>query len=114
HVDIYYKFLIIFDLMPDIQNCSDTDILGYQLIEGNDEYLAEIYIKIYMEQKKQLKRIEQNQIKKKIIDIVKQNTTENLEKLHRVIMDLLKLDDNFRDELLKSRQLLANTEKICN
>jgi hypothetical protein len=105
HLEIYYRFISIFDLTPSITDCVDEEILGHRLVENNDTYLAETYVKLFQEEKNRVKSSDKLSVKRKIVNIVKENTTQNLQKLNKAIMEILRVDDIFRDTLLKSRQL---------
>jgi hypothetical protein len=105
HLEIYYRFISIFELPAFITNFSDQEVLGHRLVEGNEDYLAEKYLQLYCEQKKQLKPTEINRIKRKIINIVKENTVHNLAELNKAVLEILKVDENFRNELLRTRTI---------
>lgn len=109
HLLIYYNFLATFDLIPNVTDLTDLDILGHRLIENNDYYLSGKYTNQYQEQKNKLKQSEKTQITRQIVNIVKDATTANIQKLNQALMEILELDFNFRDELLRSRcKLLEN------
>lgn len=105
HLDIYYSFIATFDL--DATVCSQTDeiILGYNLKENNEYYLAEYYGKIYRDLKNQIKVAEKNKIKRRITNIIKENTTHNLNKINKIMMDLIKTDNGFIELLMETRKL---------
>jgi hypothetical protein len=101
HLDIYYRFLAIFDLSPSVQDNTDEDILGHKLVENNDSYLAEKYLGLYYAQRKELKLSEKSGVKRKIINIVKQNTIHNMSLLDKTLKDILKIDESFREQILQ-------------
>ena len=105
HLEIYYRFISIFDLSPHVDNFTDEEILGHRLMGGNENYLAERYIDVYGQQKREVKTAEKNQVKRKIINIVKENTIHNLTELNQTLMNILKVDNIFRDELLRSKEI---------
>jgi len=108
HLDIYYKFLGTFDL--DAIVCTQTDkmILGYELKENNEYYLANHYGKIYKDIKTEIKISEKNKVKRTITNIIKENSTHNLNKLNKIMLDLVKTDHEFLDQLIEKRQLPTN------
>ena len=59
--------------------------------------------------KKTLKSSDKNGVRRRIVNIVKENTVQNLQILNKTILELLKVDDIFRDEIFKSRELLLST-----
>ena len=83
------------------------------LFEDNERYLADTNMSVYYEQKKEVKLSEKTRIKRKIINIIKGNTAHNLIELNRTILEILRVDNTFRDELFHSRQL-TTTESIIN
>jgi hypothetical protein len=102
HLDIYYNFIAVFDLVPFICDMEDQQILGHNLIEHNKNYLAETYMQLYIELKNQLKVSEVNRIKKRIVAIIRENTIQNTSQLNQTLCDLLQLDEKFRKELVET------------
>jgi len=109
HLTIYYNFIASFDLMPCIADMDDNDIMGYYLRDSTKTCLTDKYMKVYFDEKKDLKSTEISKLKKKIGNIIRSNTAENLSMLDKVIIETLKVDQNFRNELLKTRQFVSNT-----
>jgi len=105
HLDIYYKFIGAFDL--DAIVCSQTDqmILGYNLKENNDYYLAEHYGKIYRDLRNDIKIGEKNKLKRMVTNIIKENTTQNLTTLNKIMLDLVKTDKEFLEQLIAKKKL---------
>ena len=112
HIEIYYKFIYIFDLMPTIFGLEDNEILGHSLVETNPHYLEEKYMKLYYSQKNKVKQIERDRIKKRLSKIVKENTAHNIEELNQVILEILKIDEDFRKELFETYQISSNQSDI--
>ena len=110
YLEIYYKFLSAFELNPFVKGKSDYDIIERDLKENNEYYLTETYSELYAKIKGELKSNEKNYITKKVINIVKENTVENLRKLNKLIMSLLKEDEDFRKEVLKTRLIEGSKE----
>jgi hypothetical protein len=102
HIDIYYRFIATFDLTPAISNTSDHDLLGHRLVDGNDYYLEETYTKKYGDIKSNLKNSEKAGLKKKILNVVKENSIHNLNELNKQISEILKINGSFRHQLLES------------
>jgi hypothetical protein len=102
HLRIYYRFISIFDLRPHISDLSDCDLLGHRLGEDNEYVLAEKCMGIYSEEKSKLKINEKNQTKRKVINIIKENTIQNSSELDNLVLEILQADDIFRQKLLKA------------
>lgn len=105
HLDIYYNFIAAFDL--DASVCSQTDvmIMGRNIKENNDYHLAEYYGKIYRDIKGKIKTTEKNNTKRRISAIIKENTTHNLNKVNKIMLDLIKTDPEFLNQLIENRKL---------
>jgi len=100
HLYIYYKFIAIFDIPPYILGMTDYEIINFSVKENNDHYLEQQYMKIYSEQKKELKQSERNITKKRLAQIVKENTLQNVDELNKVILEYLKINKSFREDLI--------------
>lgn len=104
HLNIYYKFISTFDLDAIVTTQTDRSIVGYDLKENNDYHLANHYGKIFMDIKKEAKIGEKNKLRRTVTNIVKENTTHNVNKLNKIMLDLLKTDENFLKQLIDSRR----------
>jgi hypothetical protein len=104
HLEIYYRFISIFELDPAITNLTDEEILGHVLIEDNEFYLANTYSKLFYDQKKEVKIGDKNKCKRKIANIIKENTQHNLSQLNRTILELLRADSDFKQQLVKFKE----------
>jgi hypothetical protein len=105
HLEIYYRFIAAFDLAPYVVDNSDEELLGHRLVESSSHLLAEKYMTVYCEQKGLVKPSEKNRIKRKIISIVKENTIHNISELNQTVLDILKVDENFREVIVKSLEI---------
>jgi hypothetical protein len=101
HLEIYYRFIGVFELNPTIYNMSDDDILGHRLVENDEFHLSNRYTKLFHDLKKELRISEKNKIKRKIACIIKENTQYNLGQLNKAILELLQIDGDFKQEILK-------------
>jgi len=112
HLDIYYKLIATFEL--DAIICSQTDqmVLGYILKENNEFYLADYYGKIFRDIKNTTKISDKNKIKRMITNIVKENSTHNLNKVNKIMLDLVKTDKEFLKQLIETRKLPMNLSEI--
>ncbi len=95
----HYKFIGCFELTPFIKDKDDMDILG----ENDGDYgkysIEEKWMKIYKDIVDNTKRYEINKIKKNIGDILKNNTKRNLKELNTNIIELLNIDEEFKNSL---------------
>jgi hypothetical protein len=105
HLEIYYRFIAAFDLLPYICDQDDREVLGHRLVEDQANTLAERYMKSYFEQKNALKRSDKGQLQKKIVNIVKENTSHNVAELNQALIDILKIDQDFREQIINSGKI---------
>lgn len=99
HLEIYYRFIAVFGLVPFIVDNFDRDILGHILVDNNNKHLSKMYSELFEQIRQSLKPIEINMTKKRIIKILKNNTIHNINELNQAIIELIKIDDNFNDYL---------------
>lgn len=105
HLIIYYQFIAVFELEPYITSLQDDEVVGHRLLEYESDFLSKTYYKLYNEHKKELKESVIKSVKRTIINIVKDNSLHNIKMIDKTIIDLLKIDEAFRNELIKTRQL---------
>jgi hypothetical protein len=106
HLEIYYKFLSIFGLLPIVTGKEDSEIIGHRLKDNGQFLIEEECLKLYKEQKTDVKVSEKNAIKRKILNIVRDNTVQSIQNLNNLILDILKIDSEFKAFLLQKSLLL--------
>jgi hypothetical protein len=102
HLEIYYRFIGIFDLVPYICDLEDQEVLGHRLLEENDNFLAKTYMEVYSDQKKMIKPQERKRTKRKIVDIINGNTIGGVSELNQILTDLLKVNQEFKQHIIDS------------
>lgn len=102
HLNIYYKFIQVFDVDPFVKDKSDVQILSYpDIVEKTGTHnIEDEYCKIYEEIKDQCTRGELLKIKKEVLDIIKRNSKNNIQEFNKKIMGLVKMDIVFKQQLV--------------
>ncbi len=105
----HYKLLGCFDLPPYIKDKNDLEILGdyyednvdsFDNKDERDKYiLEEKWMKLYDITVDNTKKCDINKTKKNIIEILKNNTKRNMKELNLKMIDLLNIDEGFKDTL---------------
>ncbi len=95
-VERHYKFLCCFDLYPYIKDKDDMEILGEDDGDFGKYEIEEKWMGIYNNIAQNIKRYDINKMKKNITDILKNNTQHNLKDLNKTILDLLNVDESFK------------------
>ena len=106
----YYKFIACFEIDPFCKDHYDSEILGHDDSEGKqDSGLETEYTYTYNEEFypyyiKALDKLTQSQsmkIKKEVVDIVKRNTTQNINELNKKVLSLIQMDEEFKKNFMK-------------
>jgi len=105
HLDIYYTFIATFDLDAHVCTQNDKSVLGYNVKDNNDYYLAEYYGKIYRDLKNECKTSEKNKLKKTVTNIIKENTTHNLNTLNKIMLELIRTDHGFFNQMVEKKKM---------
>ena len=108
HLEIYYRFIAMFDLKPYIYDLNDEDILGHRLSDSTNIKLKLMYERVYNDKNNAVKTSDKDKIKNKLLKIIKGNTVQNIEELNKIIIDILKIDDTNRINLFQKYQLDYN------
>ena len=87
----YYKLLICFELTPVI-------------LQDDDNEHHETYYSIYKNIENDIKFSEVNRIKKTIYEIVRGNAKHNMLELNNQVMDLVKVDQEFKNMVMQNIQ----------
>jgi hypothetical protein len=87
----YYSFIGAFEIPAYVQNLSDDTI---------NEDIVDQYWKLYTDTRDNLKRCDINKIKKDVVDILKRNTIKNIEEMNKKVLELFKIDETFKQNML--------------
>lgn len=112
HLTEYYKFLGSFDVNPYIKGKNDNEIL-YN--DNDDRYIEKVndhewekfkivdeYQKLYDQVCMGMTKSEINSIKRQVVDVVKTNSSKNIDELNKMIFDLFCTDMEFKESIIKS------------
>jgi len=100
-LDEYYKFLAIFDHLPYVHDEKVENIVSSYKPRHPDEF-HDFGMKKYDKVKEELSKTEINRTKKLVLDMIKRNHRLNLKKLNMSILDLIKVDEDFKKSILKN------------
>lgn len=97
----YYKFICCFDISPYIKGKPDNMILkDRDTTDDSDFAIEEEYMPKYEKVQGMILKSEANTIKKKVLDILKRNTSHNMDELNKKIFELFQMDELFKKEML--------------
>lgn len=97
HLEIYYKFLAVFEILPHVIGFTDQYIAGYQ-IKPNDEHSIEKYAtKKYYNLKKTLKYREIKETKNTVLKLIKNNNTRNIKDINLALLEILQVDSTYKE-----------------
>lgn len=123
HLRLYYNLLISIELNPYVTDCTDKFIMGHVLTDTKDNIIEKYAMGIYTEQEKILKKSHRKEIYQKILKIISDDTTNNIKQLHTAIMNILKIDNDFRTQIIEGHHhfqkptwtsiVLSNAEQPC-
>ena len=112
HLTDYYKFIACFRVQPYIKGLPNNKIL-YNLSDPRFEEAAdfhdismytitdEFYPK-YQEISNALCRGEISEMKRKVLEIIKRNSSRNIDEFNKRIVDLIRMDDGFKPTIFKN------------
>lgn len=104
-IEIYYSFIAVFGLRPIVSDYSDREILDHALDENNPNHLAKFYLEKFTNIKDNIKVSDSNKLKRKIINVIRENTVHNVNELDHVLFEILKVNDRFRDQIIESKHI---------
>lgn len=95
----YYKFIGCFDVNPKSKDKSDGYILQDQ--DNEDFEVSEKCWQTYNRVRDNLKKVEINSLKKEVLDIIKRNSSKNIDEMNKKIVELFQMDENFKNIIYK-------------
>ena len=106
----YYKLLFCFDLYPYVKGKTNNKIL-YQPTDSEyhknssdfaDYVIEEETMKIFTNIKENIKVSEVNRLKRDIHTLIKKNTKSNIIELNKCMMDIIQMDDAFKNQIINT------------
>ena len=112
HLKDYYKFIACFRTKPVIKGLADNKILYNSRDPAYDQEpafhdiaahsLADRFYPMYQQISDDLRRVEIADMKRKVVEIIKRNSTRNIDDFNKKIVDLIRMDDGFKSSLVFS------------
>ena len=102
----YYIFIASFDIEPMVMTKRNRDILYDKFTPewsscNANASLKDKYMDIYKKLKDTIPQKDVNVVRKHVVDILKQNTRHNIEKLNKNVVNLFNIDESFKELILK-------------
>ena len=104
-LEVYYKFISVFDIEPYIKGKSDNKILyssdderydiDYESHDIENHSIVDKLYPLYCKTRDKIKKTEANSIIKSVVDIIKRNSSVNIEELNMKITELFNMDREF-------------------
>lgn len=106
HLEEYYKFIGCFDVLPYVKDHYDNEIMygndDDEYYKGNNE--TRIQDELYPMYKKVIDKTTKcdiNSTKKEVLNLIKKNTQKNIGDLNNKVVQLFKMDEDFKSVILK-------------
>ena len=95
----YYKFLAIFNHKPYVYAEPIEYVVNNYKTEDPDEF-RNYGMKLYNDTAKSLSKTDTSSTKKAVLDIIKRNHKVNLKRLNESVLELIKVDEEFKKSFL--------------
>lgn len=96
-IEEYYKFIASFDMEPFVKGCRD----GILLENASTAYsLEEKFHPMYAKIKDEIRHTYVTSIKRRVLQLIRKNNKANVLELNRQLMDLIRVDEAFKNEIL--------------
>jgi len=110
-LESYYRFISTFNIEPYVKGKQDAQILYDENDENYDQgasrgdieahRLVDEYMALYMKAKNELSDTQRRATIKEVLEILKSNTKTNIRELNKRIMDIIRIDDDFRNIIIR-------------
>jgi hypothetical protein len=95
-VDVYYRFIAAFDLPPYVKDQRDYYIVK-SITNRKETKIADEFMDRYRQVRESLKVCDKRSIRKDVLDIIKKNSTTNMNTLKSRISDMFCDDQTFKE-----------------
>lgn len=95
HLSEYYDFIGSFNIEPYVKNKENSEIIG-NVNSGNQYEIEENIMPLYKLTKDKLTQSSIERKKRDFLDILKRNSKRNIYELNKNIMDLIRVDEEFK------------------
>jgi len=103
-METYYTFIAYFDIYPFAKSRNNVELVpvNSQYSDDNDYSIEENCMSVYQKCKQSLTKVQINQMRKRVVDIIKRATADNMSKLNKNIMLLANNDDQFKHKIMQN------------
>lgn len=99
-LEIYYKFLYSFDMIPHCEGRGDRMIMDRPIKENNEFYIAEYGFKIFAHVKETTTKSEKKELFNTVLHVIRSNTVANIKEINLVLISILNMDSEYRHKIL--------------
>jgi hypothetical protein len=93
----YYHFLACFNLMPYVNNRTNSRILTDESVSDDRDFtISDAMLQLYHDKLSKLTVIQRSRVHKDVYDIIKRNSKHNLDDLNKKVSELFDMDEEFR------------------
>jgi hypothetical protein len=108
----YYKFIACFDVDPWIRDKTDNEVLGRDDDSEPEDHdvdaysIVDAHCALYERIKNEITCAYKKEVMRRVVDIVKSNSTTSTQEVDREVMGLIEMDEGFKIRML-NRELLV-------
>jgi hypothetical protein len=103
----YYSFLVTFDISPYTYNHVDNEIIGeISICDNQIDMIANEFFDRYQVINDKITKGEIMKLQGEVLDIIRRNSSRNIEELNIKLMDIFRMDTNFKSTLLAKQGLV--------
>jgi hypothetical protein len=104
-LQVYYKFLVAFHILPYEKRQHDNAILYNEDDDRREEgrnvfTIEEEFLPLYNKIAKSITIGESNALKRSVLEIIKRNSLRNVEDMNNKLLDLINIDPDFKSVLI--------------
>jgi bacterioferritin (cytochrome b1) len=107
-LDEYFRFIGCFNIKPNFKNKNNFEIIYNEdnpkrFEPCNDYSIEEEYMKRYNNIRDKTTQRQVDKIKREVFDIIKRNSMKNIDDLNKRVLDLFKIDEDFKALILNAQ-----------
>lgn len=97
----YYRFIGAFELYPLVRDKPDSH---FRLGSAGDFEVEEEFMPIYTQINNAMTKSEIKNVQKDVLDIIKGNSQRNIDELNKKVINLLQIDDTFKETMFNPKK----------
>lgn len=111
----YYQFIGVFDIEPFIKGKSNNKVMynmddpihskNHNFYDVDEFSIEDEFYPVYQKTRDNITKSEMNEIKKNVLDVLKNNSSRNIDQLNKKVTELFNMEEQFKQVIIDKQMI---------